>query len=99
MPRPQTITNQLREECREAFQSATQHIAKIARGEANDVTSATQIRAYDSLGKYGIGPQPNLQLQKQEWLRLVAEVSAGYIKGEEYEKWWKELTSTFDSIL
>src|SRR5207253_2595126 len=96
MPK-QRVSAELRQACREAFESATPAIAKLAKGETEDIPPGAQIRAYDSLGKYGIGPQPTLQLDKEEWLKLVAEVSAAYIKQEDYQAWWTEITATFDS--
>ena len=98
MPPKSNITNAIREECRAAFKEATKEIAKIATGTVPDVTNAAQIRAYESLGKYGVGAQASLVVQKAEYLRLVAEVTSKYIKGEAYQQWWQSVEATFNSI-
>ena len=85
-------TARIRANCRQGFESATACIVAIANGQVQEASPAVSIRAYDHLGKYGIGRQAEILLEHSEWLEVVLQVTKEHYPAEDrFEAWWNEI--------
>ena len=92
------ITSKIRGECRKGFEAATQQLLALALGEANDVTPAIQIRAIDTLGKYGMGRHPSLLVEQADIMQKVANVTFKYLKDTDvFAKWYDDVRHAIDA--
>jgi len=64
-PNEKYLTTRIRALCREAFELALPNIASIAKGES-DAPPHAQIRALETLGKYGLGECDKLLIEDEE---------------------------------
>ena len=93
-PNDEFMTTKIRGICREGFEMAAPSLVAIAKGEAPNTSPAVQIRAIDTLGKYGLGRHPDILLNRGEWLSVVAEVTAQHLGDlEKYEAWSAQVLS------
>lgn len=98
-PREEFTTARIRAACREGFQQATPYITQIATGQVEDTTPAVATRAYDSLGRYGIGRHPELVIDHSEWLEIILEVTKSHYPEEEaFQAWWADIVSRFEEV-
>jgi hypothetical protein len=94
-PADEYITTKIRGLCRDAFEMAIPNIAGIAKGEHETASANAQIRALDSLGRYGLGKQPVHVLMDQEWAGHFFRIAARHFgNAEKYEAFYVELTAT-----
>lgn len=92
------ISSEVRKACREGFAAAVPKIIAIATDEADGATPAEMVRAFDTLGKYGMGALEAVALEKAEWLGTVCRVTAEYLPdAESYDLWFQSLMAELDS--
>ncbi len=91
-PREQFTTARIRALCRAGFETATPYITNLASGNLEDVPPVV-VRAYEALGKYGVGPHPDIVIDHHEWLQTVMEVTTKYLPDEAtFNQWWSDVT-------
>ena len=89
--------HRLRSTFRKGAEDAAESIIALAKGEC-DASPAVQVRAFDSLNKYGLGKSHAISLEQGEWLGQVAEVTARYLPDEEtYDQWCQEIMNLLNS--
>jgi len=88
----QYITAKIRDICREGFQSATEQLVSLALGETQDTSPAVQLRAIDTLGKYGMGRHPSILVEQGELLQIVAQVTLRYLQDTDlFARWYEDV--------
>lgn len=93
--RDQYSTSSIRARCREAFEIAIPNIATTAKGE-KPATPFAEVRAFDLLGKYGMGKTDNL-LEHGEWITVICRVTSRHLGSEEkYIAWAGELWAALE---
>ena len=98
-PKDQFTTARIRSQCRDAFDEATPYIKQIALGTLEDTPKALSLRAYDHLGKYGIGRYADLLIEKADWLKATLEVTAQHIPNQEdFERWHQDLCNKLQEM-
>lgn len=98
-PKEEFTTARIRAICREGFQAAAPRVIAIALGQTEDSSSALSIRALETLGKYGLGPRPDIYLDKAEWLEHIINVTATHITNQEaYEAWLNAIITKINEV-
>lgn len=98
-PTEQFTTARIRATCRENFESAIPRIGQVARGEVEDASSVSSIRALDVLGKYGIGPTPEVLIEKTDWMEAILQVTTKHITDRAaFDAWWAEVLQQLNDI-
>ena len=92
----QYMTGAMRAKFREGVDHVLPNLIALGKGEIQSAPHSVQVRAADVITKYAIGERPILMIQKNEWLTIVGEVTAKYIKDREtFLAWGEEIKARF----
>jgi len=72
--RSKNTSERIREACADALEASVPGLVAIARGEIEKATPATQVAAFDKLGKYGVGTRVTVEIVGEELAGVFARV-------------------------
>lgn len=96
-PKEQFTTAKIRAMCRDAFLAGVPYALSIVTHQEEDAQPSVAMRALDLLGKYGVGPHPELLLDRADWLEIVIEVTKQHITdSQRFDAWWTAIQARLE---
>ena len=96
-PKEQFTTARIRALCREGFQAGVPYARALTENKVEDAPPHVAMKALDLLGKYGLGPHPELLLDRADWLEMVVEVTKKHIPDPNaFNAWWSEIQAELE---
>ena len=92
----QYMTSSMRAKFREGVDLVLPNLISLGKGEVSTAPHSVQVRAADTVAKYAIGERPIMMFEHNEWLAIVARVTAEFINDPAtFEKWRFEVMKRF----